>query len=134
MRPPISLRRAWVALSLAYVALIFFVSSRPYLRAPGPEFDLKDKLSHGAEYLILGWLMSRAWRPRGPAGRVVTALAVVAVGATVAAADELFQGSVAGRVTDARDWLADVVGLLLGAAAGLRRRRGREKTETMVSA
>jgi VanZ family protein len=121
MPGPLSIRRAWFALLVAYLALIFFASSQPYLNAPGPEFDFKDKLIHAAEYAVLGWIASMAMRPRRAVGRFVGVLFVVAIGATIAAADELYQGTVPGRLTDTGDWIADVAGLLLGATVAQRR-------------
>ncbi|MCH7549560.1 MAG: hypothetical protein IH969_08520, partial [Candidatus Krumholzibacteriota bacterium] len=44
-------------LPLIYVLLIFFISTRPYLHPPGPDFKFKDKLAHTSEYLILGVLL-----------------------------------------------------------------------------
>jgi VanZ family protein len=112
-------RLPWLALSAMYVGLIFFASSRPYLRAPGPDFALKDKLAHCTEYGILGWLVSRALRPGRDVPRAVEVLWFVALGAGVAGLDELFQGSVAGRVSDIRDWVADVTGLAIGASTSV---------------
>lgn len=111
---PFRLHRRWLLVAAAYLALIFFVSSRPYLRSPGPEFQLKDKLAHAVEYGLLGWFMSRAMRPSRRLPLVVDVLWFVALGAGIAALDELFQGTVPGRVTDPGDWLADVTGLLIG--------------------
>ena len=98
-----------------YVGLIFFGSSRPYLRAPGPDFALKDKLAHCTEYGVLGWFVSRALRPGREVPRGIEILWFVALGAGIAGLDELFQGTVAGRVTDIRDWTADVTGVTIGA-------------------
>jgi VanZ family protein len=109
-----------------YVALIFFGSSRPYLTPPGPDFANKDKIAHCTEYGILGWFMSRALRPARPVPAAVEVLWFVALGAGIAGLDELFQGTVAGRVTDIRDWTADVTGLTIGAGLSVlhaRRRR-----------
>ena len=54
----------WLLVAMAYAALVFVVSSRPYLRTPGPEFDLKDNLAHVVEYAVLaglvGWVLFRA--------------------------------------------------------------------------
>jgi VanZ family protein len=121
----------WAVLAAAYVGLIFFVSSRPYLRAPGPEFDMKDKLAHGSEYAILGALLARLVAGRGLRPLVISLLLVVAVGASIAAADEMFQGTVPGRQRDPADWLADVCGLTAGAATMLvlTRRTGRPEDE-----
>lgn len=108
--------RAWVGLAAVYVALIFFVSSRPYLHAPGPEFHLKDKLAHGAEYAILGALLALAVaHARTVRSRAVAFMLVLAIGATIAAADEMFQGTVPGRQRDVADWIADVCGVAIGA-------------------
>ena len=45
---------------------------------------------------------------------VVEVLWFVALGAGIAGLDELFQGTVPGRLTDVTDWMADVTGLLVG--------------------
>jgi VanZ family protein len=114
-------RRRWLAAALVYVALIFFVSSRPYLRSPGPEFDMKDKLAHALEYGILTALLWRALAPVLGGDRLTAALALVAVAATLAAADEVFQGTVPGRLTDLHDWLADVSGAAVAATVSVLR-------------
>ncbi|HEU4366182.1 MAG TPA: VanZ family protein, partial [Candidatus Krumholzibacteria bacterium] len=104
----------WIALALAYVALIFFVSSRPYLHAPGPEFDMKDKLAHATEYGVLGALLALAFARGSVRAPAVSLLLVVAIGATIASADEMFQGTVPGRQRDIADWVADVSGVVIG--------------------
>ncbi len=112
---PLRIRLPWLLVSTMYIALIFFGSSRPYLRPPGPDFAFKDKLAHCAEYAVLGLLVSRAIRPGRDVPRGVEILWFVALGAGIAGLDELFQGTIAGRVTDIRDWTADVTGLTIGA-------------------
>ena len=111
---PFRVEGRWLLVAAAYVALIFFVSSRPYLRPPGPEFQMKDKLAHAVEYGLLGWFMSRAVRPGRRLPIVVEVLWFVALGAGIAGLDELFQATIPGRVTDPGDWFADVAGLLAG--------------------
>lgn len=113
---PFRLQRVWLLAAVAYLALIFFVSSLPYLHAPGPEFQMKDKLAHAVEYGLLGWVLSRALRPDRPVPLVVEVLWFVAIGAGIAGLDELYQGTVPGRMTDPGDWLADVVGLIAATA------------------
>jgi len=108
-------RRAWLVAACVYVGLIFFVSSRPYLHAPGPQFDMKDKLAHATEYGVLAWLLMRACGRALTRDRVISAMAVVAVVALIAAGDELFQGTVPGRLTDPADWLADLTGAAIAA-------------------
>lgn len=111
---PLRIRLPWLLVSVMYIGLIFFGSSRPYLSPPGPDFANKDKIAHCTEYGVLGWLMSRALRPGRDVPRGVEILWFVALGAGIAGLDELFQGTVAGRVTDIRDWSADVTGLTIG--------------------
>jgi len=100
-------------LLVAYVLLIFFASSRPYLRSPGPDFPLKDKVAHTTEYAILGLLLYRGIRFSASRSRWVTVFFLLAVGLSIAALDELFQGYIPGRQTDFFDWVADGVGLSL---------------------
>ncbi len=104
----------WLAVAVAYVALIMFVSSRPYLSAPGPEFEMKDKLAHFVEYAILSALLARAIGRAAARSFAVTFLLLVAIGATVAALDEVLQGTVPGREKDVMDWVADVAGVAAG--------------------
>ena len=120
---PLRLDRPWLLLCALYVALIFFASSRPYLHAPGPEFQFKDKVLHCIEYGILGWLMSRAVQPRRPLPVALQVMWFVALGAGIAGLDEAFQGTVAGRVRDVTDWTADVIGIALGSTLSLARLR-----------
>lgn len=108
-------RRSLTAITIAYVALIFFVSSRPYLVPPGPDFPMKDKVAHLTEYGTLGILLGLLAAFRATRTRVVSFFLAVAVGATIAAADELFQSTVPGRQMDIRDWAADVIGLSIAA-------------------
>jgi VanZ family protein len=90
---------------------------------------MKDKLAHALEYGLLGWFMSRALRPSRRVPPVVDVLWFVAVGAGIAALDELFQGTVPGRVTDPGDWLADVAGLVIGTTWSVTHARRTRTTE-----
>jgi VanZ family protein len=116
---PFEIRGPWLFVLVLYIALIFFASSRPYLHAPGPDFQFKDKFAHAMEYGLLGWFMSRAARPLRPVPIVVEVLWFVALGAGIAGLDELFQGTVPGRMTDVTDWMADVTGVFAGASIAL---------------
>ena len=75
------------------------------------------------EYGLLGWFMSRAARPVRGVPPVIEVLWFVALGAGIAGLDELFQGTVPGRMTDVTDWIADVIGLLAGTAIGVNHAR-----------
>lgn len=107
----------WLVAALVYAAVIIFVSSRPYLRAPGPEFELKDNLAHAIEYGIMAALLFRALAPLVWPDALLALLLVMTATASLAAADEVFQGTVPGRHRDILDWTSDMVGA--ATAAGL---------------
>lgn len=115
----------WLPVAI-YVALIFTLSSIPNLSPPG-HVPNSDKVAHFLEYGTLGWLLSRAWHRTWGRRAVAVVIGVVCVGGLTAAADELYQGTVAGRQQSLADWLTDLTGLLtaLALAAWWRRRRGR---------
>ncbi len=120
-------RRSLTVITIAYVALIFFLSSRPYLHPPGPEFHMKDKVAHCLEYGTLGFLLTLVVAAPQMRSRWVTFFLVLAIGATIAATDELYQGTVPGRQKDIADWLADVAGMAIASGLVLRT-FGRERT------
>lgn len=99
---------------ICYVLLIFFVSTRTNVHPPGPDFPLKDKLAHFAEYFVLGillfggigWTVSRS--------KAATFLFLFAVGVSVAALDELLQSYIPERTMDIYDWIADAAGVAAG--------------------
>lgn len=85
-----------------------------------------DKLWHGIAYAALTgtWLLAAVWRPgrgpgRFPGGAPLVVIALVVLGGLL----ELLQG-VVGRFADPLDWLANLVGVILVAAAWLLLRRG----------
>jgi len=119
--------------------LIFFVSTRPNLHPPGPDFIAKDKVAHFGEYFILGvllfggigWTVSRS--------RYATFMFLFAVGVSIAAFDELVQSYIPGRRMDLTDWLADGAGVVMGIGlgmvmAGMARKRNRpaDPTDTLA--
>ncbi len=95
---------------LAYVTVIFTLSSQPYLRSP-LHFTWSDKVMHVGEYLVLGLLLVRALRATLRVSRPLFA-AMMAIGfvVLVGAADEYYQLFVPGRSSDVLDFAADVVG------------------------
>jgi VanZ family protein len=99
----------WVPV-LAYVTVIFALSSQPHLQAP-LRFAYGDKVAHLAEYLGLGLLLVRALRASLRVSRPLFA-AMIAIGLVVAvgASDELLQYFIPGRNCDIYDLLADSVG------------------------
>ena len=99
---------------IAYVGLIFFLSSRPYFHAPGPEFESKDKVAHFCEYFILGVLLFKAIGWSASRDMFINFLFLLAVGVSVAALDELFQSYIPGRTMSVMDWVADTAGIGFG--------------------
>lgn len=98
---------------LVYVTAIFVLSAQPYLKPP-IRFPNADKFYHLGEYLLLGWLLARAFRVslRVPYP-VMAAMMALAFGVLVGASDEFFQSFVPGRTCDIFDLLADTAGLVL---------------------
>jgi VanZ family protein len=115
---------------VAYVALIFSLSSIPYLTPPLHVTDA-DKLAHFVEYGGLGLLFARAWRGSRMArrGRHMIFLLTVLVGVTVGALDEMNQGRVPGRTRSLADLATDLAAVTVaaGAVVAVDRRRGRGK-------
>ena len=115
--------RIWLfrALTLGWMALIFFLSSQPDV--PAPElFSQQDKVAHLFVFGVLGLLLASALTPPAAASwrRVLLITALVTVyGIT----DELHQYFVPGREASAWDVLADGVGGFLAGALLLWRGR-----------
>lgn len=103
--------RLRVPLLILYVLLIFFVSSRPNLQPPGPSFLMKDKVAHFGEYFLLGVLLFGGIGWTVSRDKAITFIFLVAVGVSVAALDEMFQGYIPGRKADILDWVADAIGV-----------------------
>lgn len=95
---------------LAYVSLIFAVSSQPHLQSP-LTFANGDKLAHLGEYLVLGLLLVRAVRASLRLSRpLFAAMIVIGIVVVVGASDEFLQSFIPGRQSDILDLLADVLG------------------------
>jgi VanZ family protein len=101
---------------VAYIVLIFVVSSIPTLPAPGPEFLFRDKLAHFVEYFILGLLLFRSVRWNISASGWATFGFLVSVAATIGALNEFCQSFVPGREMSIGDWFADTAGAVAGVA------------------
>ena len=109
------------------------MSSVPGSRLDDIGFSVPDKLVHGLEYAILGFLALRAQSRAGiiPGRRIV--LVAILIGIGVGALDENYQRLIPQRDSSAKDWVADVVGTAFGVlfAAGLdwRQRRARRRRQ-----
>jgi len=95
--------------ALLWAGTIFFLSSRSRLPEP-PGLLGWDKLQHCLGYGVGGFLIARAVGVRGCG----TLLAVV-LGSLYGASDELHQWFVPGRNSDVLDWVADTLGVAIGA-------------------
>ena len=111
--------RRWLAFlpPLAYAAVIFALSSqsRPLPFLPD-EFLLHDKLLHALEYSVLGALLVLSLRLAGLRPRTALLVAVL-LGSLYGATDEIHQSFVPGRDAAVLDWVADTLGVILGASA-----------------
>lgn len=107
---------AW-APAVAYMALIWAVSSIA-ISVPLPQsVPLRDKVVHFVEYAMLGFLVAFAVRRTWPKERILrTALFSVWVAFAWGVLDELHQAFVPGRSGDALDLIADFAGAVAGVA------------------
>ncbi|MBI4090274.1 MAG: VanZ family protein [Candidatus Kerfeldbacteria bacterium] len=111
---------AWVYVG-GWITVIFSLSSIPDLRSGLlPLWDLiLRKIAHVAEFVVLGWLMFRAFEVGSiPRMRAVVLAAVLS--AFFAGTDEWHQSFVTGRNGSPLDALIDSLGVIVGVAARLR--------------
>ena len=95
---------------LAYVSLIFAVSSQSHLQSP-LTFANGDKVAHVGEYLVLGLLLVRALRATLRVSRPLFAdMMAIGIVVTVGVLDEFLQFFIPGRNSDIFDLLADTLG------------------------
>lgn len=115
-------RRRWkpIAILAAAVALywlaMFAATHLPFQTTPqGDPYSL-DKLQHITAFAVFALLLCTAGATIGISSRPLY-LSVIGLIATYAALDEISQRFVAERTPDFFDWLADMVGALLGIIA-----------------
>lgn len=97
------------------MAVIFGISS---LANPFPQVTtrISDRILHVVEYAGLAVLLVRAFRRESaPWGAAIVVAFVLT--SLYGATDEYHQAFVPGRVSDARDWIADTIGAFAGALA-----------------
>jgi VanZ like family len=101
------------ALTLAYAAGIFYLSSRPWYGVP--HIPYLDKAVHLGLYMGLGflcaWALEATTSQRGPKVILAATMMVACYGAT----DEFHQLFVPGRSAEFLDLLSDAIGGGLGA-------------------
>ena len=110
----------WLPVVL-WMFVILGLSSIPSLGSSRQLLPGIDKLVHMGEYSVLGFFFARAAHFQGVAWKVV--LPTAFFGLLVGSADELYQATVPGRMSDALDTAADVIGASVGATAWFWRRR-----------
>ncbi|MCB0925233.1 MAG: VanZ family protein [Mycobacterium sp.] len=100
---------------------ILWLSSLTPSELPESAFLLWDKLNHVLAFTVGGWLAATALRVSRPAMPAAWALftAVVMI-AAFGVLDETVQTMTPGRTGgDLRDWIADVIGAVIGALLSL---------------
>jgi VanZ family protein len=98
--------------ALLWAAVISTASSVPGERIPDLPLLAQDKLVHFGIYLLLAWLVHRAFHDQSQLpwlARYASASTVIAVG-LYGMIDEIHQLFVPGRSCDIVDWLADLSG------------------------
>jgi VanZ family protein len=108
------LRRLFLAMTLAWAALIYYLSDQPGIDIP-PLFPHQDKVMHLFIYAVLGFLAMGSCRATRCRHRAIHYWVVVSLVGLYGVLDEFHQSFVPGRHTDALDALADICGGLLGA-------------------
>jgi VanZ family protein len=117
--------RAWVP-AVVYVGLIFAVSSIPGSVFCAMHFKIFDKAAHMVEFTGLGLFLMIAFRgslPEALKRRAV--LFALGAGVLVGFMDELYQLAVPGRSVELLDWVADVIGVVVGSTVAMIHYRAR---------
>lgn len=105
---------------ILYAAVIFTVSSISRLPTPDIGIAFADKLAHFIEYFIFILLALRAFHSSLSSGkRLHIYLPAIVFSVVFAALDEFHQSVVPGRQADTFDLIADLAGILSGAALHL---------------
>ena len=101
----------WLPVAL-WAALIFYLSSIPYLNSGLEEDRLLRKFAHILEYLIFTFLLHRAFKGSWDLSACRVRAYAVVLSLAYAASDEFHQLFVPGRNGTATDILIDAVGIL----------------------
>lgn len=103
--------------ALAYMGMIFYLSSRSYL--PGQISAIPDKVGHAILYAGLGFLLARALTKPVALSKITRGIVAVILATAYGVSDEFHQSFVPHRTADLADVAADFVGAVLGAAVFL---------------
>jgi VanZ family protein len=106
--------KPWIKV-IAWMAVIFVVSSIPKSSIPKVKIFEFDKIFHMAEFLILAVLLSRAIGASfSNISFMKTAILAIIVSAFYAVFDEWHQKFIPGRVPDIFDFIVDFIGASIG--------------------
>jgi VanZ family protein len=100
-------------LAIAWAGVIFYLSSQPGMDIP-PPFPHMDKLLHALAFGLLGFLVLGGLRPGKDGYSRGQLLLAIAIAGIYGVLDEVHQHFVPGRMPDALDVMADLVGAVLG--------------------
>lgn len=106
--------RRWLyfAPAVFYCGLIFFLSSWTLKLKFGLVFW--DKGAHWLEFVGLGFLLALGFFHNLPDQPFLRAYLTFMTGISIGLLDELHQSLVPGRQCDWKDWVADIIGVLVG--------------------
>ena len=108
----------WAPVAL-YAGTIFFLSAQSHPEEQLPLFLLEgvsDKVLHAVEYGILSLLCYRAFRwAAGPAVERQAVVLAIVTASVYGLTDEVHQLFVPFRESSWQDWLADIIGAVIGA-------------------
>jgi VanZ family protein len=110
-----AMRYAGLALALYWTAL-FIGTHTPLEPQPFQPVPYFDKWLHVVGYAGLAFIAATAWRARRPLGPVQYALLLLGLGAYAALDEALQLLPFVGRNADVGDWVADMVGAVIGLA------------------
>jgi VanZ family protein len=103
--------------AIAYMAVIFVLSSRPPPRAV-TDLGVRDTFLHLVEYAVLGFLLARLVAVlRGDVSLAITVCLPAVLGTLYGLSDEWHQSFVPGRDASSADAVMDAAGAFLGALA-----------------
>ncbi len=102
--------------AVLYGVLIVALSSVPGKNYPDIKLLSYDKVIHLVEYAIFGFLVYQAAYSLEPGRRFLLGLVVLLAG-MFGALDELYQLLIPARDSSFGDWVADMVGVVIGAVS-----------------
>ena len=102
---------------VAFMALIMGISSVPLGGKIPLVWDFQDKVAHFGEYMILAFLLARAFSAGDPTPTSRRLVAALVAAAAFGLLDEIHQLFVPGRTASALDFAADAVGAMAGTLA-----------------